>query len=251
MASPSDGCKLYVTILRPYAITLANKARKSSTPSPVKADSDTTFSTWSRAARNNPARFSGGTASILFKTSTTRRSDPYSTPKSCKIPTTSAFCAAWSGRAISRTCTIISAYCTCSNVARNDATKWVGKSAIKPTVSARIISLPSGNLTRRMVGSSVAKGKSSAKTLAPVNRLNNVDLPALVYPTNDITGNGTFSRPLRCKSRVRRIWSKSRFNWAMRSVTKRRSISNWVSPGPPVLPIPPRWRSKCDHDLTR
>src|SRR4051794_14733676 len=37
----------------------------------------------------------------------------------------------------------------------------------------------------------------------------------------------------------------------MRSPIRRRSISIWLSPGPPRKPKPPRWRSKWVHDRTR
>jgi hypothetical protein len=58
--------------------------------------------------------------------------------------------------------------------------KLVGRSEMKPTVSDRITSVPSGSFTARMVGSSVAKSMSLAITSAPVRRLKSVDLPALV-----------------------------------------------------------------------
>ena len=37
----------------------------------------------------------------------------------------------------------------------------------------------------------------------------------------------------------------------MRSPIRRRSASIWVSPGPPMKPKPPRWRSRWVHDRTR
>ncbi len=51
---------------------------------------------------------------------------------------------------------------------------------MNPTVSDRIAFSTPGNAIARIVGSSVANSKSSAITPAPVNRLNSVDLPALV-----------------------------------------------------------------------
>ena len=54
-----------------------------------------------------------------------------------------------------------------------------------------------------MVGSSVANNWSRATTPAPVSALNRVDLPALVYPTRAITGNGTRLRATQCSPRVR------------------------------------------------
>ena len=51
---------------------------------------------------------------------------------------------------------------------------------MKPTVSEAITLRPEGSTTPRIVGSSVAKSMSLARTSAPVIRLNKVDLPALV-----------------------------------------------------------------------
>ncbi|GBF26817.1 hypothetical protein MnTg02_01858 [bacterium MnTg02] len=73
-----------------------------------------------------------------------------------------------------------SASITSSSVARNAAISGVGKPEIKPTVSEIIALVPPGSRISRMVGSSVAKSKSSAGTFAPVSALKSVDLPALV-----------------------------------------------------------------------
>ena len=81
---------------------------------------------------------------------------------------------------MSRTWRIRSASVTSSRVARNAATRSVGSSEMKPTVSDRIISSPDGRRTRRMVGSRVAKSWASTKTSARARWLNRVDLPALV-----------------------------------------------------------------------
>ena len=152
---------------------------------------------------------------------------------------------------MSRTWTTKSAAFTSSRVARNAATSWVGKSDTKPTVSDKIALSTPGRLICRIVGSSVAKSKSSAITVAPVMRLNNVDFPALVYPTRAITGQGAFFRRSRCRPRVRRTCSSSRRSFAMRSRMRRRSASIWVSPGPPRKPKPPRCRSRCVQLRTR
>ncbi len=69
---------------------------------------------------------------------------------------------------------------TSSSVARNAATRVVGRSEMKPTVSDRIRRRPLSSRTSRMVGSSVTKTWSCAATAAPVSRLKSVDLPALV-----------------------------------------------------------------------
>ena len=51
---------------------------------------------------------------------------------------------------------------------------------MKPTVSERMMRRPLASFSPRMVGSSVANSMSFASTVAPVSRLNSVDLPALV-----------------------------------------------------------------------
>ena len=78
----------------------------------------------------------------------------------------------------------------------------VGRSETNPTVSDKITERPDGNLTSLMVGSSVANNGSSAKTFASVSLLNNVDLPALVYPPEQQSGTGP-AAIFRCNSRVR------------------------------------------------
>ena len=49
-------------------------------------------------------------------------------------------------------------------------------------------SLPPGSVTRRVVGSSVAKSWFATYTSDFASLFNNVDLPALVYPTNATVG---------------------------------------------------------------
>ena len=68
---------------------------------------------------------------------------------------------------------------------------------MKPTVSEIIILSLLFNFIARIFGSSVANNMSSENSLAPVNTLNKVDFPALVYPTNAIIGKGTLARDLR------------------------------------------------------
>ena len=74
----------------------------------------------------------------------------------------------------------MSASVTSSSVARKAATRWVGRSEMKPTVSDRIAWRPDGKPRRRIVGSSVANSMSPATTDERVSRLNRVDFPALV-----------------------------------------------------------------------
>ena len=165
-------------------------------------------------------------------------------PRSARICSTSAFCSDVAGFATSRTCTITSAAVTSSRVARKAAMSCVGRSEMKPTVSDMIALSTPGKWMARMVGSSVAKSRSSAITVAPVKRLNSVDFPAFVYPTSATTGHGARCRRSRCNPRVRRTCSSSRRKRAMRLRMRRRSASIWVSPGPPRKPKPPRWRSR-------
>ena len=113
-------------------------------------------------------RTSSGRASILFSASMIGRPAPSSiTPRSCSTASTSARCCSLSGWAMSRTCTIRSASSTSSSVARKAATRCVGRSEMKPTVSEITHGLPLGSLIDRMVGSSVANSRSLAITAAP------------------------------------------------------------------------------------
>ncbi len=125
-----------------------------------------------------PSAVSAGTRSSLFQTSSIGAVS--ATPRSRRIFWTSPACSSVFGWLMSRTCTIRSASSTSSSVARKAATNCVGRSLMKPTVSDKITSVPSGRLTARIVGSSVAKSMSLAITSAPVRWLNSVDFPALV-----------------------------------------------------------------------
>ena len=69
---------------------------------------------------------------------------------------------------------------TSSRVALKADIRPCGSSDTNPTVSDKIVFCPQGNLSVRIVGSSVAKSWSATLTDDPVRRLNNVDLPALV-----------------------------------------------------------------------
>ena len=59
------------------------------------------------------------------------------------------------------------------------------------------------------------------------------------------------------RSRWRRWVARCFLTFSKRSLVRliesaimRRSSSIWVSPGPPRMPIPPLWRSKCDQRRT-
>ena len=69
-----------------------------------------------------------------------------------------------SGSAASTTCSSRSASSSSSSVARNACARSRGRSRMKPTVSAMMISRSRGKRSRRVVGSSVANSLSSAST---------------------------------------------------------------------------------------
>ena len=69
---------------------------------------------------------------------------------------------------------------------------------MNPTVSESRILRLEGNVIERKVGSSVANMRDEAITPALVTALNNVDLPAFVYPTIATVSTGTASRRWRC-----------------------------------------------------
>jgi hypothetical protein len=85
-----------------------------------------------------------------------------------------------SGEEASTTCTRRSDSPTTSSVLLKASTSWWGSLRTKPTVSLRSTDSPPGSCRRRVVGSSVAKRRSSTSTPASVRRLRSVDLPALV-----------------------------------------------------------------------
>ena len=116
-------------------------------------------------------------ASILFMT---RICGTCSAPISVTTASTAAACSSRHGCAASMTCSIRSASPASFNVARNAATRSCGRSRMKPTVSDSTIGAAPGAYIRRSVVSSVANSWSAAKALAPVIRLNSVDLPAFV-----------------------------------------------------------------------
>mmetsp|Transcript_32034 Transcript_32034/g.102013 ORF Transcript_32034/g.102013 Transcript_32034/m.102013 type:complete len:211 (+) Transcript_32034:540-1172(+) len=116
---------------------------------------------------------------------------------------------------------------------------------MNPTVSLKSTSLPCGSPTRRVVGSSVANSLSSASTPAPHIRLSRLDLPALVYPTKEITGMSFFLRRSRYCRRCARTCSRSFLRSRIWFLRRRLSISICFSPMP--LTMPPACRSRCVH----
>mmetsp|Transcript_50543 Transcript_50543/g.123263 ORF Transcript_50543/g.123263 Transcript_50543/m.123263 type:complete len:202 (+) Transcript_50543:364-969(+) len=136
----------------------------SSTPSPLFALVRTTHSgttllcTSAQSSTTSSSRFSSN-LSHLFRTMICGVS---STMSSSIILCTLQTCCLASGDDASTTCKIRLASSSSSRVARKDVTSLVGSFWIKPTVSVMSVSFPPGSLMRRVVGSRVAKRRSSA-----------------------------------------------------------------------------------------
>mmetsp|Transcript_14948 Transcript_14948/g.49004 ORF Transcript_14948/g.49004 Transcript_14948/m.49004 type:complete len:218 (-) Transcript_14948:677-1330(-) len=151
-------------------------AKSSSIPSPVRAETRTAPMPWAAsciAAGSAPA----ATASVLFQTGMTGTS---SAPMSASTASTAATCAPQFGLETSTTCSKREASAISSRVALNAATSWVGSFEMNPTVSVTSAVAPVGSASFRVVGSSVAKSLSSARTPASVNRFRSVLFPAFV-----------------------------------------------------------------------
>lgn len=87
---------------------------------------------------------------------------------------------------------------------RRPALTWM-----KPTVSVSSTSLPDGSVSRRVVGSSVAKSLSSASTPAAVRRLSSVLLPG--PPRAPLGAGGRAAAALRAShARARLRWCTPR-----------------------------------------
>ena len=82
---------------------------------------------------------------------------------------------------------------------------------MNPTVSDNNTFRREGNVTPRIVGSSVANIFGDSSTAACVSALNKVDFPAFVYPTSATVATGTDSLLCRCCARVRRTFSSCCF----------------------------------------
>jgi len=176
-------------------------------------------------------------------------------PRSPNVRSTTCICSSKSGCEISTTCNRRSASRTSSNVLLNDSTSSVGNLRMNPTVSLNRKGRFS-IITLRTVVSNVANNLFSANTSLLANRFIKVDLPTLVYPTNATR----IRRPrfLRCVVFCLSISANCCFSNDIRFKMIRRSISNWVSPGPrkptePPLPLPepPPCRSRCVHRRCR
>mmetsp|Transcript_6757 Transcript_6757/g.24935 ORF Transcript_6757/g.24935 Transcript_6757/m.24935 type:complete len:226 (-) Transcript_6757:558-1235(-) len=126
---------------------------------------------------------------------------------------------------------------------------------MNPTVSVRRTSLPFGSESLRVVGSSVAKSLSSARTPAPTSAFNTVLFPAFVYPTKETTGIGAAARRSLYAALCVDTLSSLRFSITIRSRSRRLSISICFSPMPLTCPPPPApppaCLSKCVHILLR
>ena len=109
------------------------------------------------------------------------RGVPSSTMPSSAFRATS-MCSRQSGAEASTTSRTQSAPAAAPSVLRNVSTRSCGSLRTNPTVSvSSAVSPPI--LSLRVVLSSVAKRRSSARTEAPVSRFVSDDLPALVWPT--------------------------------------------------------------------
>ena len=109
---------------------------------------------------------------------------------------------------------------------------------MNPTVSVTMTSLSLGNLRRLLEGSNVAKSRLSARTLLFVRLFSRVDFPALVYPMMEITVKPLLLRFARCCCRCFLTNDNEFSRRDIRSRTRLRFISSFVSPGPRP-PIPP------------
>ena len=135
-----------------------------------------------------------------------------------------------------------SASSSSSSVARKASTRSLGRSRMKPTVSVMMTSRSSGKRRRRLVGSSVAKSLFSASTSRVGERVEQRGL-ARVGVAHD--GDDRQLAPVALAAAhlalAARCASMRFSRWVMRSRTRRRSISSFVSPGPRP-PMPPASR---------
>ena len=160
----------------------SSSASSSSHPSPVTAESGTASSIAPRLIAQRLALLRRGSRSILLSTSIEavldRLAEPQIGQHRMHVGALRLGVGMMRRRGHGRS---RSASITSSSVARKAATRWVGRSEMKPTVSERIALRPDGSFSRRMVGSRVANSMvRRRRTSARVRRLNSVDLPALV-----------------------------------------------------------------------
>ena len=185
---------------------------------------------------------SGSSGSLSHLLSTVR-TGTFSAPSSLSSSVVMRSCSSNSGDETSQTLRIKSASTASSSVEWKACTSWCGRRLTSPTVSISITLRPSGRLSAREVGSSVAKSISFASTPASVKVLSRVDLPTLVYPTIATVMTSSFFRRWRSRSRCFSKASSSCSNAWMRLRICRRSLSSLLSPGPRV-PMPPPSRDR-------
>ena len=155
----------------------ASAARKSAQPAPVNALKRTRRDCTTGVALD--ARRRGPAASILFRHADLRHVAPRRSPRAPRRRRRSA--RRDRRRAASMTCSSRSASAASASVARNAATRSCGRSRMKPTVSDSTIGV---GARARGPGAAWCRAWRTAgrrrSALAPVSRLNSVDLPALV-----------------------------------------------------------------------
>ena len=253
-ASPKGNSSLTLCFARASESLAATAFLRSSSPSPVAAETHTVsrspvlVAASALAASLAPAPLLESAASTLFQATTVGA--PSATPISRRTRATVDDCAAAAGCETSTTWTKRSAAAASSSVARNAATSCVGSFWMNPTVSVSSAALPPGKPGRRLVvGSSVANGASSASAVAPVKALSRLDLPALVYPTSATTGTRAAARAALREARSRLTASISFLRAAARARSSLLSTSICFSPMPLVRP--PLCRSRWDHIRVR
>ena len=165
-------------------------------------------------------------------------------PISCRVLSTTSICSSKPGCEMSTTCRSMSASRTSSSVLLKASTSCVGSFLMNPTVSLRRNGTFSIT-TFLTVVSRVAKSLFSAKTSDLASRFIIVLLPTLVYPTRE----SRTIEPLLplCVAICLSTFFNCSFSLAILSLTIRRSISIWVSPIPPLVPIPPLCLSRWVH----
>ncbi len=132
-----------------------------------------------------------------------------------------------------------------SRVERKEAIRWWGSFRMKPTVSVSRAWWPDPRSTVRVAESRVANRRSSTKRSAPERAFRREDFPAFVYPTRAARNSPALA--FRCTARAFATSLSFAFRSEIRVPISRRSVSSWVSPGPPRSPIPPRIRERWLH----
>ena len=141
--------------MKSRAAASARRARSASRPPPVDAEVNTAPGNSPSSASRTDAPSGPRSVSTLLNTMRLGRSER---PSEESVSRTTAMRSWMFGCPASATCTRRSASFSSSSVARNAATSVGGSLFTNPTVSDRRIAPPRGNVMRRVVGSSVAKG---------------------------------------------------------------------------------------------